>query len=474
MSLILDGTAGLFGNVTGGDISGNFTGGNSSATTATATGSTTARSLANRFADVVNVKDFGAVGDGVADDTAAIQNAISALSSGGGTVFFPAGEYVTDPIVMPVTAASPNQHAVHLLGSGATVSILRPRQASIYSCIKGQPYTTPSFATAPNRISKLGFKPHASGSLFGIDMRNMSYTRVTDIEFIDNGTGRFVVGIVLATKDDGTGAPGSFAGVSGSAHCYDNCIDGVRVVQQTYGPQTLIIGIDTANVHQIKNVSVGGTMPMNGINAQTTCTHWIVRDCIFEGMQGTCVVPAEFTAIEDCYFESVTKAIDGTGRTGLNVFVSHCYFNSAQNSFISNYRCIQCFNSPYQDVPKYNIPTGIGEYSNMDVTDSSGAGLVFSNTSAQYVRVGGWVTCTINFTFPVTASGANAAIFLPFVATEPAVGICLSNASATADRVLVGASSQSINFFKDGTLAAVTNSALSGKQFFVSISYPAA
>ena len=98
MSLILDGTAGLFGNVTGGDISGNIIGLNGNSIPVTSTGSTTARSLANRFADVVNVKDFGAVGDGVTDDTAAIQAAINSLSSGG-TVLLPCGIYKTSSAI---------------------------------------------------------------------------------------------------------------------------------------------------------------------------------------------------------------------------------------------------------------------------------------------------------------------------------------------------------------------------------------
>ena len=60
--------------------------------TVTATGSTTPRTLPDRFADVVNVKDFGAVGDGVTDDTAAFNAAIATAS--GGTVYVPRGTYL--------------------------------------------------------------------------------------------------------------------------------------------------------------------------------------------------------------------------------------------------------------------------------------------------------------------------------------------------------------------------------------------
>lgn len=54
----------------------------------------------NKLAQTVSVKDFGAVGNGVADDTQAIQNAIDWLTDGG-SVFFPSGTYiVTSQIVV--------------------------------------------------------------------------------------------------------------------------------------------------------------------------------------------------------------------------------------------------------------------------------------------------------------------------------------------------------------------------------------
>lgn len=48
------------------------------------------RTVQSKLRDVVNIKDFGALGDGVADDTAVIQLAIN---SGAASVFFPAGTY---------------------------------------------------------------------------------------------------------------------------------------------------------------------------------------------------------------------------------------------------------------------------------------------------------------------------------------------------------------------------------------------
>ncbi|NUS38013.1 MAG: hypothetical protein HOQ02_03195 [Lysobacter sp.] len=50
----------------------------------------------SRGGTVVSVRDTGAVGDGIHDDTAAIQAAINALPVTGGTVFVPAGTYLID------------------------------------------------------------------------------------------------------------------------------------------------------------------------------------------------------------------------------------------------------------------------------------------------------------------------------------------------------------------------------------------
>lgn len=53
-----------------------------------------ARSSFEKLADVVSVKDFGAKGDGITDDTSAIQAAITYASSRSATLSFPSGSYL--------------------------------------------------------------------------------------------------------------------------------------------------------------------------------------------------------------------------------------------------------------------------------------------------------------------------------------------------------------------------------------------
>lgn len=73
-----------------------------------------ARSAQEKMRDSISVKDFGAVGDGVANDTAAIQAAMNV----GGTVWFPAGTYkITSPLTRSTTG-------LVLIGAGIDATII--------------------------------------------------------------------------------------------------------------------------------------------------------------------------------------------------------------------------------------------------------------------------------------------------------------------------------------------------------------
>jgi len=78
------------------------------------------RTAQAKMRDVVSVKDFGAVGDGVTDDTAAIQ---AALAVGGG-IYFPLGTYMANDL----TATLP----VYIYGYGATIKRRNNQLASTF------------------------------------------------------------------------------------------------------------------------------------------------------------------------------------------------------------------------------------------------------------------------------------------------------------------------------------------------------
>lgn len=98
---------------------------------------------------VVNVKSFGAIGDGVVDDTAAINAAIQSLPANGGTVRIPAGTYkISDNII--------SRNALGVVGDGSSSTVIWQTNTTkhgllcndqLYLTITGLAFTGPTTGT---------------------------------------------------------------------------------------------------------------------------------------------------------------------------------------------------------------------------------------------------------------------------------------------------------------------------------------
>ena len=98
--------------------------------TQTGTGATTT-TVDSKLKDVVSVKDFGAVGDGIVDDTAAINRAIKntyTVDTGGKerrTLYFPGGTYLVAGSSIKLFP-----HAT-ILGDGPTSTFIKSNDSSL-------------------------------------------------------------------------------------------------------------------------------------------------------------------------------------------------------------------------------------------------------------------------------------------------------------------------------------------------------
>jgi hypothetical protein len=75
------------------------------------------RTVQSKLRDVVSVKDFGAVGDGVTDDTAAIQAALNAAAESNKRLFVPSGSYLCNSS-LACDNASANFNGIIIEGEG--------------------------------------------------------------------------------------------------------------------------------------------------------------------------------------------------------------------------------------------------------------------------------------------------------------------------------------------------------------------
>ena len=113
-----------------------------------------------------------------------------------------------------------------------------------------------------------------------------------------------------------------------------------------------------------------------------------------------------------------------------------------------------------------------GTYS---VTDGSGAGLTFTNNTGRYVKIGGLVYFAFDINFPSTASTANIAINLPFVASNsPAQSVAVGySGSGSLPSAYIPANTQKINIYSS-TGVAVTNATFTTREFAIAGCYAVA
>ena len=77
----------------------------------------TARTVNGKLQEVVSVKDFGAVGDGAADDTIAIQTALNGAYAANAALYFPPGRY----LITSTVSSNINMLNVDMRGDSATI-----------------------------------------------------------------------------------------------------------------------------------------------------------------------------------------------------------------------------------------------------------------------------------------------------------------------------------------------------------------
>lgn len=102
----------------------------------------------------MSVSAYGAHGDGIMDDTGAIQAAVDACGTGGGTVNFPAGTYV---VSRPIKLPAGNTDLLTLSGHGATIRLKN---------------TTPRFLVWNRRAMHLTFRKFCVEG-FTVDAQNL-------------------------------------------------------------------------------------------------------------------------------------------------------------------------------------------------------------------------------------------------------------------------------------------------------------
>jgi hypothetical protein len=150
-----------------------------------------------------SVKDYGAKGDGVSDDTAGIRAAITAASTRGGTVFFPPGDYL-------ISSALPFTQGVNYVGAASAVagytqpSQIRSRASDIFY-LKGN--------TNGVRIENLALLSRTGGGhIFNFAGYGVTRSTFRNLMLLQENAAKSILYSVCQGSSDCTGGATTFFG----------------------------------------------------------------------------------------------------------------------------------------------------------------------------------------------------------------------------------------------------------------------
>ncbi|HEY4457407.1 MAG TPA: glycosyl hydrolase family 28-related protein, partial [Pseudonocardiaceae bacterium] len=124
---------------------------------------------------MVNVRDYGATGNGITDDAKAIQAAVAAVTGTGGTVYFPPGTYKVGTAIVPA-------NNVALIGSGVGSAIIAP--AGSISAVRGNSTKTSPltrFTMAHLSIDGANQGPQFSVGIKGVYVQYLAQCQFEDL-----------------------------------------------------------------------------------------------------------------------------------------------------------------------------------------------------------------------------------------------------------------------------------------------------
>lgn len=249
--------------------------------------------------DWYNVKTYGAKADGVTDDHAAVQAAVTAAhAAGGGTVYLPAGAYFIGSRVTPASN-------VTIQGAGITKTLLTSGVASDYVFY--------------SKDSVSGLVDFTLRDLT-IDVANVTNGSAMRFEYITRG--EFQRLRILNVPANGWGAVIGASGTAASTNAYINFNvkfqDCFFDTQNSTLEMLLIMNtqhIEVLNTDFYNNMASSGP----GVGVYQVCDDVKIANCTFRSIAGPSVyysVSTNNVIIDHCAFYGASA---GTGIQGANV-----------------------------------------------------------------------------------------------------------------------------------------------------------